>query len=311
MPSIQHDLLKLSLNSLSFSLPLRGSDVGKLRAILDFSALWSMLPWGVHFKPFHIEGLKAEWLIPNRADKTKAILYLHGGGYALGSSHTHRSMVGQIAKTTGLPCLIIGYRKIPESPFPAALDDAVTAYEWLLEQGYKGSDIVIGGDSAGGGLALAMQLVLKNKCLPLPSGTICFSPWTDLAVTGASVHKNASKDPLVRVDKMEKWGNMYAAHRLLNNPLISPLYGDLRGLSPILIQVSKDEILYDDSIRLVKAAKKAGVKVTLQEWPGLIHWWQIFWRILPEAEEAIDRLKDLGAYGIKPGEQPISEALTT
>jgi len=311
MPSIQHNLLKLSLNGFSFSLPLRGSDVGKLRAVLDFSALWSMLPWGVHFKPFHIGGLKAEWLIPNRADKSKVLLYLHGGGYALGSSHTHRSMVGQIAKITGLPALLIGYRKIPESPFPAALDDAVSAYEWLLKQGYNGCDILLGGDSAGGGLAISMQLVLKSKCLPLPAGTVCFSPWTDLAVTGSSVKKNESKDPLVRVDKMKKWGEMYAAHRLLNNPLISPLYGDLRGLSPILIQVSKDEILYDDSVRMALAAQKAGVKVTLQEWKGLIHWWHIFWRIIPEAEEALDKLKSLKAYGIKLGEEPVSEALTS
>ncbi len=310
MPSLQHSLLKISLNSLSLSLPLRGSDVSKLRTVLDFSALWMLLPWGVHFKPFHIDGLRAEWLIPTKADKTKVLLYLHGGGYALGSSHTHRSMVGQIAKLTGLPALLIGYRKIPESPFPAALEDAVMAYQWLLNEGYDARDIVVGGDSAGGGLAVSMQIALKNKSVPLPSGTICLSPWTDLAVTGESVEKNAHKDPLVRVDKMRKWGEMYAAHRLLTNPLISPLYGDLRGLSPILIQVSKDEVLYDDALRLADAARKAGVEVTLQEWDGLIHWWHIFWRMLPEAEEALNQLKDLSKYGIRPGEVDISEALT-
>ncbi len=310
MPSLQHNLLKLSLNSLSLSMPLRGPDIAKLRTLLDVSALWMLLPWGVHFKPFHIGGLRAAWLIPSRADKSKVLLYLHGGGYALGSSHTHRSMVGQIAKVTGLPALLVGYRKIPESPFPAAIDDALAAYEWLLDQGYEGHDIVVGGDSAGGGLAIALQLALKDKCLPMPAGTICLSPWTDLAVTGKSVEKNKDHDPLVRVDKMKEWGQMYAAHRLLNNPLISPFYGDLRGLPPILIQVSTDEVLYDDSVRLAEAARNAGVQVTMQEWKGLIHWWHIFWRIVPEAEEAIEKLAHLEKYGIHPGKQVDSKALT-
>lgn len=290
MPSIRHQMLKYSLKSMTLSLPLRGSDIEKLRLILDVTALGMQLPWAVHFKPIKIDHLHGEWIIPKGADKRKVILYFHGGGYALGSPHTHRSMMGQIGKIAGYPVLLIDYRKIPTHPYPAALEDALLSYEWLLKHGYLPNDIIIGGDSAGGGLAVASLLALKDKLQALPAACICLSPWLDLATDSNSAAKYADDDPLIRVYKMQKWGKIYANGHALENPYISPLKGDLKGLPPLFVQVSNSEVLYEDSLQLKRKIEASKGQITLQEWDGLMHWWHIFWRLVPEAEEALEEV---------------------
>jgi len=296
MPSIQHTLLKLSLKGTSIAASARPDiKIESLRNALDIGTVWMMLPWGVHFKHLKIKYMKAEWIKPYRLEKHKAILYLHGGGYALGSSQTHRAMVGYMAKELNAAALLIAYRKIPEHQYPAAVEDAVLGYRYLLKEGYAPEDILLAGDSAGGGLVITTLLELRKLKMQMPMGAVCLSPWLDLTVTGDSVEKNILKDPLVRVKEMREWGKIYAGKHSFDHPMLSPLKADLSGLPPLLIQASDTEILYSDALALAEVAKAAGVPVTLQIWKGLIHWWHIFWHFLPEAQEAIQKIKEFEA----------------
>jgi len=270
-----------------------------MRPILEVSTLFALLPWGVGFKPIVLRNkkcfrtVKAEAIIPNYPTNTdQIILYLHGGGYTLGSSHTHRSLVGRIAKITNRVAIMPEYRKAPENPFPAALEDAVFSFKALLERGKNPEDIILMGDSAGGGLAIATQLKLKELNLPQAGAVVCLSPWVDLAATGESIDRFQNEDPLVDKAKMKLWADLYSGEYDVRHPHISPLYADLSGLKPLLIQVSSGEMLYDDSVRLAQKAKDAGVDVTLQTWEGLIHWWHIFQRTVPEAGDAVDKIAD-------------------
>ena len=300
MASIQHDFIRLSLNNVSWFLKMNNVGINQLRNLLQLGTLGMFIPLGVNLKKTQIKNRSAEWLIPDKAHPNKVLLYFHGGGYALGSTDTHRSMVGIFAKRSGVSVLLASYRRIPESPFPAALNDALAAYEWLLEEGYKPEDILVGGDSAGGGLAITLQLKLKEKGIPLPAGSVCLSPWTDLAITGDSVQKNIDRDPLTDIPRMKKWGRIYAGKEAITNPLISPMYGELTGFGPMLIQASTSEVLYDDARRLVEHAERDQVQVDFQEWEGLMHWWHLFWQVVPEANEAIDKIvtfmQELGFY---------------
>ncbi len=301
MPSRSHERIKKMLNTASNRMKKKNQlpSFSGMRSILEMSTIFAMLPWGVHFKKVKLRKndcfrtIDAEVIIPNMpANTNQIILYLHGGGYTLGSSHTHRSLVGKIAKNTNRVAILPEYRKAPENPFPAALEDAVFSYEALLDRGKKPEDIILIGDSAGGGLVVATQVYLKEKKMPMPGAAICLSPWVDLAATGESIDRNQGKDPLVDKTKMKLWADYYAGEFPVTHPHISPLYADLEGLSPMLIQVSTGEMLYDDSVRLAKKAKEAGVDVTLQTWDGLMHWWHIFQRRIPEANEAIDKISD-------------------
>lgn len=290
MASIQHDFIRLSLNNVSWFLKLNNVGINQLRNLLQLSTLGMFIPLGVNLKKTKIKNREAEWLVPDKAHPEKVLLYFHGGGYALGSTDTHRSMVGLFAKKSGISVLLASYRRIPESPFPAALNDAMAAYQSLLEEGYKPENILVGGDSAGGGLAITLQLKLKEKQMALPAGTICLSPWTDLAITGDSVQKNTHRDPLTDIPRMKKWGRIYAGKEAITNPLISPMYGELTGFGPMLVQASTSEVLYDDARRLVEHAERDKVQVDFQEWEGLMHWWHLFWQVVPEANEAIDKI---------------------
>lgn len=292
MPSIQHGVLKTTLSTINLTLGRRKGDINYLRDVLEVSTVWLVLPWGVHFREEKVGTLTVKWLLPTGADKDRVLLYFHGGGYSVGSSHTHRALVGQIAKEAGIQALLLEYRKSPEFPFPAAVEDGVIAYKWLLSQGYKPENILIGGDSAGGGLALSTILALKKTQIELPAACIALSPWTDLVSDSPSIHRNANEDPLLDVSEMSKWARYYVGDYPLKHPLASPLYGDYKGFPPLLLQVSDAEILYDDSIRLAETARKKGVEVELQVWKGVIHWWHLFWRVLPEGREAIQKISD-------------------
>ena len=294
MPSFQHLLLKQFLVAAAAPLARRKPSVGTIRLAMEAGSLFQFMPWKVNLESFKLDNrLEAEWLRPRAAHPTRVLLYLHGGGYVLGSLNTHRSLVGSLAQRTGLNVLTINYRKAPDHPFPAALDDARRAYRWLLRQGHQPSDIVVGGDSAGGGLALALLLALRDAGEALPAAGIGLSPWTDLNLPTAALRRVAREESLLlEALQMRTWGPLYAHKTALSHPLLSPAQADLHGLPPLLIQVSTAEVLYDDVLKFAAKARAAGVPVVVQPFEGLVHWWHLFWRVVPEARQALDQVAE-------------------
>ncbi len=256
----------------------------------DLGALMFFMPWGVEREEVKIGHISAEWLIPKKADHNKVMLYLHGGGYAVGSKQTHRSLASQISKQAGYCGLLVEYRLAPEDPHPAALEDALAAYEWLLETGHAPEDIVIVGDSAGGGLAMATMLSLRDKGIPQPACSVLISPWVDLTISRESVYKYVDRSPMIFLKEMKAWARNYAGIYPEDHPYVSPLFAELHDLPPLLIQVSDTEVLVDEGTELAEKARKAGVEVTFQKYQGLIHVWQIYWRYLPQARDAINKI---------------------
>ncbi|MBT5083735.1 MAG: alpha/beta hydrolase [Rhodospirillaceae bacterium] len=248
-------------------------------------------------------GVAAEWVrAPNVADDAnnpgRVLLYLHGGGYTYCGPGTHRLLAYNLSAATGMPCLLPDYRLAPEHPFPAAVDDAVAAYGWLLAQGYDAGRIAIGGDSAGGGLTVATMLALKQTAQPLPGAAVCISPWTDMTMSGASIDGRAAADPMVQRSGLERCANWYlgglggdgGGDGDRENPLASPHFGDLTGLPPLLIQVGSNEVLLDDAARTAELAKKAGVEVNYQCWEEMFHVWQLYAPMLSEGRDAIAKI---------------------
>lgn len=247
-------------------------------------------PRGVSIRPVGADGVPCEWVEPREAVADCVVLYLHGGGYVTGSPETHRGLVTRIALSAGCRALVVDYRLAPEHPFPAALEDALTAYHFLLQQGYAPQKIVIGGDSAGGGLSLATAVSLRDQNQPLPAALFLLSPWTDLTLSGESLHTCAWRDPFLSPEIGESLAEAYAAHTPRTHPYLSPLFADQTGLPPTLIQVGSEEILFDDSARLEERMKQAGVTVQLEVWEGMWHVFHEFAPYVPEAQQAIERI---------------------
>ena len=246
------------------------------------------LPKGMQCQPADAGGVPAEWFIPDEAEDG-VILYLHGGAYALGSVNAHREFLSRLTKAIGKRILAIDYRLAPEHPYPAAVEDAVAAYHWLLGQGIVPAQIIIAGDSAGGGLTLAALLTLRDGGQPMPAGAVCISPWTDLALTGDSMRGKADVEIVLDRESLAMFAALYAGDQPLTNPLISSLYADLTGLPPLLIQVGTDEILLDDSLRFAKNAEAAGVEVELSVWDGMFHVFHMF-PFFAETREAVAQI---------------------
>jgi acetyl esterase/lipase len=247
-------------------------------------------PEDVRYEPLQVGSVPAEWVTAPGADASRAILYLHGGGYAIGSISSHRELAARISRAAGARVLLIDYRLAPEHPFPAAVDDAVAAYRWLVASGLTPPGLAIAGDSAGGGLTVAALVSLRDSGDTLPAAGVCLSPWVDLEGTGASMTERAALDPMVAADRLRVYANAYLGGADPRSPLASPLYADLRGLPPLLIQVGTAETLYDDASRLADRARTGGVEVTFEACQDMIHVWQIFASMLPEGREAIDRI---------------------
>jgi monoterpene epsilon-lactone hydrolase len=234
-------------------------------------------------------GIPAVRIAVAQSRDDRCVLYFHGGGYALGSAPLFRDMTWRIAVAARARVLYFDYRLAPEHPFPAALEDAVKAYRWLAEH-HDPRRIAFVGDSAGGGLALATLHKLRDTGVPLPAAVAAVSPWTDLALTGPSLHSNAATDPMLDVAGMPALARHYLAGADPRHPYASPLYGDPSGLPPTLIQVGSDEILRDDAVRMADRLKAAGCEVEMEVWPRMPHAWHLYARIVPEGRRAIERI---------------------
>jgi phosphinothricin tripeptide acetyl hydrolase len=232
----------------------------------------------------------AEWLEPPAARAGAAVVYFHGGGYVIGSPCSHRHLAAAIARAARAAVLLPDYRLAPEHPFPAAVDDAVAAYRWLLDRGHAPERTLFAGDSAGGGLTVAALLAVRDRGLPRPAAGVCISPWVDLTLSGASYGTRAASDPIVTRDGVLEMARAYLGPTPATTPLASPLFADLAGLPPLLIQVGSEEVLLDDSVVLAERAKAAGVDATLQIWPDMIHVWHWFLPMLDEAQAAVDTI---------------------
>ncbi len=289
--SIQATLLKLYYRFQQRLSPMPIEfDVARERAEME-SIAKMFKPFGkFSTNPIEIEGIQAEWLIPPQIKNRRTILYLHGGYYLIGSIQSHRNLVGNIASAAQAMALLIEYRLAPEHPFPAGLDDAVKAYSWLLGQGVLPEEITLAGDSAGGGLLLSTLLTLREQKMPLPASAVCLSPATDLTMSGESWKTNLKKEFVVNPYVSNRIQSLYLRDIDPKDPIASPLYADLSGLPPLLIQVGSEEVLLSDSTSFAERAKAAGVQVTLEVWPGMFHVWQFTAPIIPEARQAIQRI---------------------
>ncbi len=265
---------------------LRATLKRKLRRAVDVVAARKALNGGAaagHPYAASVGGVPGEWL--GAEDAPRTLLYLHGGGYIACSPRTHRPIT-RVLVQAGLRVFAPDYRLAPEHSYPAALDDAVAAYRGLLDAGVQG--VVVAGDSAGGGLALALMLRLRDLGLPLPARAALFSPWTDLAATGESIQTNTRRDAMFNGDGIARGADAYVGGADRRDPLLSPLYADLAGLPPLLVHVGADEVLRDDSTRLADRALAAGVAVDLKVWPAVPHVWQIMARFIPEGRQSLD-----------------------
>ena len=233
-------------------------------------------------------GVAAEWTATPGAARDAAILYAHGGGYLFGSLDSHRHMVAELGRAANCVALAMNYRLAPEHPFPAPVEDALAGYRFLLAQGFKPERIAIAGDSAGGGLVVAAMVAIREAGLPQPGAGWCLSPWIDMEALGASMETRAAADPMVQKAGILEIAKAYLAGADPRSPLAAPLYADLAGIAPLLIQVGAAETLLDDAIRLAQKAGAADVRVDLQVWPEMVHVWPLFWPELKAGRRALD-----------------------
>ncbi|MCI4668789.1 MAG: alpha/beta hydrolase [Bacteroidia bacterium] len=290
MPSLQHQLIKLSANNVARAVNKDIGQVQTLRRLLDVSAFPFSIPKGVKTEMIQIGEMPAEWYFPPNADITKVILFVHGGGYSIGSIQTHRALVARMAEMSNCVALSIEYRLSPEHPFPAALEDVVHAYEWLILHGYDPADIIMAGDSAGGGLIMSTLITLRKLESPQPGGAVLMCPWVDLSFSSQSAEVNQVHDPIVTVEQVKDWGILYAGKYAIDHPMISPLHADLSNLAPIMIQASDSEVLRDDAINLHHKIQQDGGESSLEIFEGLLHVWHLFWKYVPESQEAINKI---------------------
>ncbi len=258
------------------------------RVMDDENGLKFRLPEGTEVEEIQTEKFKGEWVKTPGVRKDAAMLYLHGGAYVFCSPRSHRHLVAGLSAATNLPAFALDYRLAPEAPFPAAVDDCVNAYQWLLAQGFSPEKIVVAGDSAGGGLTLALMISLREAGLPLPAAGVLICPWVDLMLSGASY--SATPEAQATRERLVNLVQLYLHGAAVKNPLASPLYADLSGLVPLLIHGGTADPFFSDSISLELVAKAAGVNVTLEVWEDMVHIWHYYHPMLGEGREAIKQI---------------------
>jgi len=276
------------VNELIKAVELGEGSVEERRAAMES---WSTPPpEGTTVAEVDAGGVPAEWVTAAGVESGRVILYVHGGAYAIGSLNTHRPLVARLSAAARARVLNVDYRLAPEHPYPAAVEDAVAAYRWLLSEGVDPASIAISGDSAGGGLALATLLALRDAGDPMPAAAVPISPWADLEGTGESITTRAEVDLMCTAEGLKEMADWYAGGQDLRQPYVSPIYGEMSGLPPLLIHVGDAEILRDDAVRVAERARAAGVDVTLEVWDDMPHVWHAFAGLLPEADEGIARI---------------------
>jgi len=287
---------------------LSSSTIAEQRAALDGMAATSPPPEGVTVEPVSLAGRAGEWLTPEVDTVDGVVLYLHGGGYCIGSLGSHRGLGGRLAMAAGCPVVTIDYRLAPEHPFPAAVDDATAAYRDLLAIGASPGQVAIAGDSAGGGLTVATLLALRAAGTPLPAAAVCLSPWADLTQSSPAYARIGDRDPMVSKSGLDLMAEAYLGETDPRTELASPLFAEnLEGLPPMRVEVGESEVLIDDSLRLTERLRQAGVDVSLTVWPEMIHVFQAFpSSLIPEADESIAAVGSFlaGVFGSQPRRSP-------
>ena len=271
----------------------RNATLPQRRAVLENDARNLPMPPHVEVTRTTVANIAAEWLRPDGTTGDQAVLYLHGGAYTMGSCNTHRALASRIAIVGHAPVLLPEFRLAPEHPFPAALEDGEAIYHRLIAQGISPRRTVLAGDSSGGGLVVALSVLLRDRGVPLPAAIICLSPWADLELTGESLTTRARVDPMCSLAESRYHAGHYVGTHDARALLVSPIYADLHGLPPMLIQVGDREILLSDAMRLAERAREDGVEAALEVWDGMWHVFQLFAAYVPEGQRAID---EVGAF---------------
>ncbi|MBN3812186.1 alpha/beta hydrolase [Paraburkholderia sp. Ac-20347] len=294
--SLQNKLICWALRRRFLPETRKPVDVARTRALTEKRVWLPPVPkgWQLYAQPEAREqggadapSVRGEWLV-REGGAQRTILYLHGGGYYFCSPRTHRAITFGLATRADADVFSLDYRLAPEHPFPAALDDALAAYRRLLDEGAPAASLVIAGDSAGGGLALATLVALRDAGDPLPGGALLYSPWTDLACTGASIRENDGRDPMFCGDVFARIASMYLGETRATHPYVSPLYADFHGLPPLFLLAGSTETLLDDTLRVAERARAAGVSVECEIGRDLPHIWPIYAPFMPEARRALD-----------------------
>ena len=291
MPSVEFQAAVEKIRSVP--LPDPSLSRAEQRQLYERNAQYPMPP-GATATPLDANGVSCEWVVAAGADPSRRLLYLHGGGYVLGNLNTHRDMAAILSEVSGAAALAVDYRLAPEHPFPAAVDDALAAYRFLLDNGPHGpaaaGDAYVAGDSAGGGLALAALLAAREAGVRLPNAAASMSGWTDLTMSSGSFESRRATDIRVSKAGLEGMAAAYLGETDPRSPLASPLFADLHGLPPLLLQAGEPEVLLDDTQLFAERARAAGVEVVEEIWPDMFHVWQHQWATVPEAREALERI---------------------
>jgi phosphinothricin tripeptide acetyl hydrolase len=269
--------------------PMASDDLMTIREVMRRAPAFRK-PDDISWEPVDAGGVPSEWIVPDVAEPGRVIVYFHGGGYATGSAETFRGLCCHLARASRARVLNVDYRLAPEHRFPSAVDDAITAYRFAISAGYHPERMALAGDSSGAGLVLGALVALRDDGSELPAAAVCLSPLTDLTLSGASLRAKREVDPMVRESVLRLMIDAYLADADPRSPTASPLFADVRGLPPVLIQVGTAELLLDDSTRFAEQAEMAGVDVTLEVWDDMIHVWQSFADFLPEAKDAVARI---------------------
>lgn len=292
MPSVRARILYAAMNAFF----LRGAPSNRSVETFRKAAgqpLFEPMPRGITWEQGEIDGVPGEWIIPEQAAAQRCLLYLHGGGYVVSTPHVHRVLVGRLARLLSCRAFMPEYRLAPEHPFPAALDDATASYRGLLAAGYDPSQVVVAGDSAGGGLTAALLLRLRDAGEPLPAAACLISALLDCTFAGDRLAALQERDPYLRLDDVSMMAKHYYADHDPRHPLISPLWADVTGLPPLLVLAGENEILCDQAVQFAGQARQAGVVVDVKIWPGMVHAFPLFAGFIPEGKQAI---AEIGAF---------------